>query len=220
MKCLPLAVSLIAFVLSIGPSVSIGQTTEITSDDFQAYLRNSNAVTKTISYRINATVEMGDTPNSNWRPYSSLVDENVFPDRSHITYITPDKREFIRVGKSVYGKNADGTWSRTFSEIGNVVTGPSSPRMIGSGDQITSFYLSQSDSQYEGKAIVIKVVSRVKDDALEADKKTVYHTYWFDGRGVLYRYENVGFNGSNWVHRTETYEYVSNIEIETPLPIK
>ena len=81
-------------------SIVLCQETRIDRSEFLASMRKSETATKGIPYRTRTTIETGPTHNGPWQPYSSMVEERVVPDRSHLIYTSRNRGEYIRVGRS------------------------------------------------------------------------------------------------------------------------
>jgi hypothetical protein len=194
---------------------AVAQEKEITAEEFQAFLKKSIAVTKTSPYRKTVTVETGDSPRGSWKPYSSWVSEYVFPDRSHDRYASGSQGESIWIGNIFYRRSTDESWSASRKPTGLSVSSPSSLR--GFGDRLVKFHITSTNAPEENPAVIIREISKRKNAAADADERLIYFSSWFFENGVLNKYENIGFNGRDWVRTTEIYEYDRNIRIEAPL---
>lgn len=215
MKSVIRQLNLSILIFLFGASWTAAQEREISITDFQTYLKNSIALTKTGSFRRTVTVESGDSPKGGWEPYSSWVSEYIFPDRSHDKYTSGRQGESIWIGNSFYSKSSDGSWSTSRKQTGPAVSSPSSPR--GFGDRLVKLYITPSNAPAEGASVVIREISKPKDATADFNERLFYFSRWFFEDGILIKYENIGFNGRNWVRFLEVYDYDPYIRIEAPL---
>lgn len=208
-------VSLISVVLTAGIFTSFAQETATTRAEFLIELKKSDELTKSSPYRRKTHIETGETSIGPWKAYSAAVEECIAPDRSHLTYETPPDREFIRVGKIIYSKEASGTWVRNPNDAEGIVVSPSSaPSFTG---PIVEYTIVHDRDVDEKRWKVVKVVSRPQVDSTDLAQKILTYKFWFDEKGILFKFESTAFNGKNWVNRTETLTYDPEIRIEEPI---
>ena len=202
-------------VVIIGTGVGIGQDAGTLPSEFRAAMRKSFELTKDVSYRNNVTVEMGSTSTTTeWQPYSSRVAAFSFPDRAHIIRTSRINGEFIQIGKVTYQTYQNGTWVRSEVQKDPSITNPAAG--IGVGGPNFEFSKATPDSP-DGQATVFRIVKNPEPGTKDFDKQVLTWTYWFDDKGILYKHESIGYNGTNWVRTTEVYEYDPTIKIEAPI---
>jgi len=201
-------------LLIIGPSVVFSQDVETLRSEFQAAMRKSVELTKDISYRTKITVEMGTTSTTtDWQPYSSRVVESSFPDRAHVTFTSSIKSEFIQIGKVRYETSPNGTWVRTEVSKDPPIRNPAAAIGV-SGP---SFEFSKTSSQADdGDATIFCIIKNPEPGAKDF-AQVVTFTFWFDGKGILYKFDSIAYNGKAWVRTTSNYEYDPSIKIEAPI---
>ncbi len=200
----------VAFVISIiGLASTIfvsAQDKEIKLDDLLGYLATSRATTNNGPYRSRVTVEISDDTSGPWRSYSSWVDEVVPPDRSHFTYTSGRKGDFIKIGKAAYSRQPNGDWVVT-SVVS--ISIPNIPMARPGFAPSTTFTESLGDDG----VLTVTAITKNKGNA----KNLFIYTYSFDEHGVLIAKSNTGFNGSNWVKQTNRLEHDSSIRIVAPI---
>ena len=200
-------------ILALETIDGFAQDRSITRSEFLTFMSRSEEATKKSPYRKIVTVEIGDAPDGIWKPYSSMVDEVIMPDRSHLTYKSGPPREYVRIGKNIYSKEMNGGWVLTGKEAeGWRVSTASEPIFKG---PITEYWIL--DPNGKEHTTVIKVVSRPEMGKADIETRRLFYTYSFDEMGLLRQQTSIGFNGKNWVKSTENIEYDASIRIETPL---
>lgn len=200
--------------LFAGMYVITAQNRDPTMVDLIRTMAESEKITKTTPYRSVVTVETGEQPVGPWKPYSSWVAEAIFPDRHYLKYTSRGNGEYVTIGKDRYAKENDGEWIKSQAEAIRSVMNLATPRGF-SSPPLSDFFRLSSRETGEQYSAIFKVVSRKK---VGADaKETVQTTYWFDEKGIFVMQESVAYNGFNFVHRTERYEYDADIKIEVPI---
>jgi hypothetical protein len=207
---------LILLVLTAAAIVGAAQDRTISHAELFAFMKRSDDATKISPYRKSITIETGEAPDGSWKPYSSMMEEIILPDRSRLTYKSGRQGEFLRIGKTIYAKeNGHGPWERSPREAeGWLVTPSSTPVFKG---PIVDLTFVGSNGSNENGVTEIRVVSKPKPGSPNLEKETLTYTYFFDEKGLLFKHESIAFNGTNWLRRTEIYEYDLSISIEVPV---
>ena len=202
-------VFLILITLCVTSGVQ-AQSRTTTRAAFVEYMERSDGATKNSPYRRIITIESSDNANGNWAPFSSMVQECILPDRSRLVYRSGPQGEYIRIGKTQYGKeSANRGWVLSDKEAqGWIVTPSSTPGFNG---PIIEYLILDP----EKNGTVVKVISK-PSDVTDAKESWTYE-YSFDDKGFLVRFRSIGYNGSRLTRRTEEFEYDPNIKIEAPI---
>lgn len=192
---------------------ALAQDRMITRSEFLTFMKWSEEATKTAPYRKTITFETGQTQEGPWKPYSSMVDEVITPDRSRLTYTSGPPREFVRIGKSMYSKESNGSWTLAKEEAQGWRVSPASEPMF--RGPVIEYWIAEVKG--ESQETVIKVVSKPEATAVRPETEILFYTYFFDQNGQLSRATSISFNGKNWVKCTENIEYDLDIRIEAPI---
>lgn len=203
----------ILLILVFGSLSVIAQDRVITRTEFLTYMKLSEAATKTSPYRKSVTFETGDSPDGPWKPYSSMIEEVVMPDRSHLIYKTGPPREFVRVGKSQYQREANGNWMLRAEEAEGWRVSPASEPIF--KGPVVEYGISDHDGKEY--VTVVKVISRPEKGTANYDTELLSYTFSFDAKGLLRQQTSIAFNGKDWVRNIENFEYDSSIRIEAPI---
>jgi len=162
-------------------------------------------------HRVTMTVEMRETADSPWEPYSSQTKE-VSGDRWHLVQETGLKLELIGIGDLTYQKMPNGSWQVRAKENG--YTGPTVTQVSGTG-----FGSTYEKKEGTKTVVVSREYSKIQlpsdGSVVEMDRKT---REWFDDSGRLTRAETEHFNfeRKRFQRVTEVYEYDPAIKIEAP----
>jgi hypothetical protein len=144
-----------------------------------------------------------------------MAEERILPDRSHLIYKVGRPGEFIRVGKTIYGRETDSTWVRSPGEAEGWLVSPSSTPVF--KGPIVEYIMLGPEEFTDAYSTVLKVVSKPDSVSADLEKQVLTYTYWFDEKAILYKHESIAFNGSNWIRRVESYEYDPEIKIVAPI---
>ncbi|HVF48104.1 MAG TPA: energy transducer TonB [Pyrinomonadaceae bacterium] len=202
-------VLLCVVVMLVGVPAAAAQDKVISLADLDLYYQHSEKASFKWPWSVRTTVEMGDAPKGQWKPYSSATYSVVPPDRGHFVYTSGRKGEFIHIGAISYSKADDGTWSRRDDTIKGSLVSPSAIKRFGDGE------ISYTESR-SGDIRVVTVISKPSADADHLDPRTRTYISYFDNRGVITCEESVAHNGTNWVRTTHLYIFDPNIRIEAP----
>ena len=202
---------LLALMVVLSVYGTYAQSPAVATDDAK---RNARKLLSETPHRVKMTIEMRETPDSNWELYSSQTREVAGRDRWHLIQHTGLKLEIIRIGDRTYQKSPDGSWQS--GGAGSGYTGPT-VRTI-SKPEIESVVNERKDGSK-----VVETTSRSKlqvirtGEPVAMDHKT---KEWFDETGRLIRVETEHFNfeRKKFQRVIEVYEYDPNIRIEAPIP--
>lgn len=174
-------------------------------------MKASRELTRDVSFRTSIRISTGDSPTgSDWMPYSSMFVQSVYPDRAHLSYRTPTRRAFIRIGQVLYSReDPDSEWVR--SESKDWVSIPNNPAAALGIPSSSQFSTLVGDDG----SITVRVITKRVVDADEKQTKTSF--FVFGSNGILSEHLSIGYNGWSFVRRIEDYEYDPNIKIEAPI---
>ena len=191
----------------------VASTCSQTHSDDAAQRQNAYKFRAETPHRVTMTVEMRDTPESQWEAYSSQVKEVAGKDRWHLVQHTGLKLELIGIGDRTYQKVHDGTWR--LRDSANSYTGPTVTQV--SMPTVSSKVIEQKDASkvVETRSQTTLQVNRT-GEVVDMDRKT---KEWFDESGRLVRVETEHFNfeRKKFQRVTEVYEYDPTIRIEAPI---
>lgn len=187
------------------------QKTGISNKDLVSYFQRSQKATGDGPFRNRTVIETGETHDGPWKPYSSWIYQVILPDRSHLQYTSGRVGEFIHIGERSFSMAANGGWTESKDTISGSTSSPSNPFRAFRGPVVVY------TEDREGDMLRVTVTSKPSAEAEPSHTKTLTHMYYFDSTGVLKREQSIGYNGSKWVRRTETFEYDPNIRIVAPI---
>lgn len=198
---------------TVGASAVIAQDRGITREQFQGYLSISREATGESPFRNRTVIVTSENPTGPWKPYSSWISEVVLPDRSHLAYTSGRVGEFIHIGKRSFSKQADGIWQESENTIRGSMSVPAA--RVAFGKPVVIYTETRSHAGPELN--IVTIIRRPDANAQVLGKDTVTYTYSFDRNGVLIEFRSIAHNGYNWVRRTESFEYDSEIKIDAPI---
>ena len=193
----------------MGVTVAHSQTSEPASRERAMQLRfESQKILRESPHRVQLTVEMRPTEESQWELYSSQTMEVVGSTR-HTVQHTGLKLEFIHVGRVTYKKEPGGPWQF----LGDTYTG-ATVRTLEKKEENSLAQKADGSKVLETKSQ--EVTERLhQGEVVNQDRKV---REWFDDEGRLTRreLEHFNFGRKKFQRVTEIYEYDPNIKIEVP----
>ncbi len=199
-------------LILIGLSNASAQETEVSHKGLFDRLQQSLKTTGEGPFRTVTVIKRGQAATGPWKPFSSWIFEAVPPDRSRIRHTSGSKGLHINIGNRKFSKpDGKGKWVESVSDVPPSTGPPANPNVGFQGSVVN--YTETRD----GDAVTVQVVLKPNAATEPSNPKTRTYIYYFDSKGVLIRKQLIFPDGTNWILRTDTYEYDPTIRIEAPI---
>lgn len=203
-------------ILSFGV-VGVGaQGFSQSENDLAELRRRAQKVLAETPHRIKFTVEMRDSTDAEWEPYSYQVREVVPPDRSYLRQFTGLRLEVIKIGAATYQRSPGGDWKEVVPDgyTGGTVTQVRPPTY--QTEEITDT-VSGDSSAKKFRTNSQSTISLNRDGTIVDIKGTRNESFDESGRFVRIEYLHFNWERRRFQRNREEFEYDPTIRIEAPI---